>query len=62
MIDRVRFYTILDVSIEQLAMGLALLPLLVALTWYVSHPIHRRQLRARAGSDPRGDGRLVEAA
>jgi len=28
----------LDVSIQQLAAGLAILALLVALTWYVSHP------------------------
>ena len=39
-------YAILDVPIEQLAAGLAILPLLVALAWYVSHPAHRRRLSA----------------
>jgi hypothetical protein len=44
MVALANLYTILDVSIQQLAVGLAILPLLVALAWYVSHPIHRRQL------------------
>jgi hypothetical protein len=37
-------YEISDWSTKQLALGLVLLPLLVALAWYVSHPAHRRQL------------------
>jgi hypothetical protein len=55
-------YTILDVSIEQLAVGLAILPLLVALAWYVSHPVHRRHLSATVGPDARGDERVADAA
>jgi hypothetical protein len=39
-------YALSDWSIQQLAIGLAMLPLLVALAWYVSHPAHRRQLSA----------------
>ncbi len=62
MVALAHFYAILDVSIQQLALGLATLPLLVAVTWYVSRPDHRRQLQARAGFDPRGDGRIVDAA
>jgi len=46
MVALANLYTILDVSIQQLAVGLAILPLLVALAWYVSHPAHRRQLSA----------------
>jgi hypothetical protein len=46
MVALANLYTILDVSTQQLAVGLAMLALLVALTWYVSHPVHRRQLSA----------------
>ena len=46
MVALANLYTILDVSFQQLAVGLAILPSLVALTWYVSHPAHRRQLSA----------------
>jgi len=42
-------------SIQQLAIGLATLPLLVALAWYVSHPAHRRRLYA---ATPRLDVRV----
>jgi hypothetical protein len=37
-------YAISDWSIQQIAAGLVILPLLLALTWYVSHPVHRRRL------------------
>src|SRR5215469_10485735 len=37
-------YAILDISIQQLAIGLAILSCLIALAWYVSHPAHRRRL------------------
>jgi hypothetical protein len=59
MVALANLYTILDVSIQQLAVGLAILPSLVALAWYVSHPIHRRRLSATVGSDARGDERVV---
>jgi hypothetical protein len=36
-------YEISDWSTKELALGFVLLPLLVALAWYVSHPAHRRQ-------------------
>jgi hypothetical protein len=48
MVALANLYTILDVSIQQLAMGVAILPFLVALAWYVSHPAHRLQLSAAA--------------
>jgi hypothetical protein len=38
----------------QLAVGLAILPLLVALAWYVSHPLRRRQCQR-----PRANEALV---
>jgi len=66
MVALANLYTILDVSIQQLAVGLAILPLLVALAWYVSHPLHRRQLSA-ASRGPgarvrsRGDGSVAKA-
>jgi hypothetical protein len=44
MVALANLYTILDVSIQQLVMGLATLPLLVALAWYVSDPVHRSRL------------------
>jgi hypothetical protein len=37
-------WEISDWSTKQLALGLVLLPLFVALAWYVSHLAHRRQL------------------
>ena len=66
MVALADLYTILDVSIQQLAVGLAILPSLVALAWYVSHPVHRRQLSAvsrRPGARVRscGDGSLAKA-
>jgi hypothetical protein len=61
MVALANLYTILDVSIQQLAIGLAMLPSLVALAWYVSHPAHRRQLSATVGSDARRDERVVDA-
>ena len=54
MVTLANVYTILDVSIQQLAVGLAILLLLVALAWYVSWPAHRRQCRR-----PRADEALM---
>jgi hypothetical protein len=54
MVALANLYTLLDVSIQQLALGLAILALIVALTWYVSHPAHRLQCR-----QPRADEALV---
>jgi hypothetical protein len=75
MVALANLYTILDVSIQQLAIGLAILPLLVALAWYVSQPDHRRQLSAMPEQGRRdkalvllargrscGDGSLAKAA
>jgi hypothetical protein len=64
MIALANLYNMLDVSIQQLAAGVAILPLLVALTWYVSHPVHRRGLyaaRPRPGVRP-DDRQLKRAA
>jgi hypothetical protein len=58
-------YALSDWSIQQLAIGLAMLPLLVALAWYVSHPIHRRLLSAASrptGARARDDWKLNRAA
>jgi hypothetical protein len=57
-------YAISDWSIQQIAIGLAVLPLLVALVWYVSHPVHRRRLYA---ATPRSgvrvpDNRMLKSA
>jgi hypothetical protein len=65
MVTLANLYALSDWSIQQLALGLATLPLLVALAWYVSHPIHRRQLSAatrRLGTRarPRDDGSLAK--
>ena len=52
-------YVISDWSIQQIAIGLAMLPLLVALNWYVSHPVHRLQVLAasrRPGARDRSPG------
>jgi len=57
MVALENLYTILDVSIQQFAAGLAILPLLVGLAWYVSHPIHRRRLSA---ATPRPDVRIPD--
>jgi hypothetical protein len=65
MVALANLYTILDVSIQQLAVGLAILPPLVALAWYVSHPVHRRRLSAatrRPGVRARDDRALSRAA
>jgi hypothetical protein len=65
MVALANLYTILDVSIQQLAVGLAMLPPLVALAWYVSHPIHRRRLSAaipRSGIRVADDPTLKRAA
>jgi hypothetical protein len=62
MVALANLYTVLDVSIQQLAVGLAILASLVALAWYVSHPVHRRQLLATVGSDAGRDERVVDAA
>jgi hypothetical protein len=65
MVALANLYTILDVSIQQLAVGLAILPSLVALAWYVSHPIHRRRLSVaipRSGVRVADDRKLKRAA
>ena len=59
MVALANLYTILDVSTQQLAVGLAILPSLVALAWYVSHPAHRRHLSSKVGSDAHRDERVV---
>jgi hypothetical protein len=41
-------YAISDWSIQQLAIGVATFQLLVALNWYVSHPVHRARLSVAA--------------
>ena len=51
-------YAMSDWSIQQIAIGLAMLPLLLALAWYVSHPAHRRWLYAAI---PRPDVRVAKA-
>jgi len=60
MIALANLYALSDWSIQQIAIGLAMLPLLMALAWYVSHPDHRRSLYAdtsqpdvRVPSDPK---------
>jgi hypothetical protein len=55
MVTLANLYALSDWSIQQVAIGLAMLPLLVALARYVSHPAHRRQLStgARAEDRPR---------
>ena len=55
MVTLANLYALSDWSIQQLAIGLAMLPLLVALAWYVSHPAHRRWLYA---ATPRPDVRV----
>ena len=39
MVTLANLYALSDWSIQQLAIGLAMLPLLVGLAWYVSHPL-----------------------
>jgi hypothetical protein len=55
MITLADLYALSDWSIQQVAIGLAMLPFLVALAWYVSHPAHRRRLYA---ATPRPDVRV----
>jgi len=63
MVTLANLYALSDWSIEQIAIGLAMLPLLVALTWYVSHPAHRRKLFAAIPrSGVRDDRKLKRAA
>jgi hypothetical protein len=57
MVTLANLYALSDWSIQQLAIGLAILPLLVALAWYVSHPAHRRRLPA---ATPRQDVRVPD--
>jgi len=54
-------YVISGWSIQQIAIGLAMLPLLVALNWYVSHPVHRRLLLATTPRVP-DDRKMKRAA
>jgi len=46
MVTLANLYALSDWSIQQIAIGLAMLPMLVALTWYLSHRAHRRRLFA----------------
>jgi hypothetical protein len=57
MVTLANLYALSDWSIQQVTIGLAMLPLLVALTWYVSHPAHRRRLYA---ATPRPDARIPD--
>lgn len=66
MVALANLYTILDVSVQQLAVGLVIVPSMVALAWYVSHPAHRRQLSGRLSRPgtrvrSRGDESLAKA-
>jgi hypothetical protein len=65
MVTLAKLYRMLDLPIEQLAAGLVILTLLLALAWYVSHPIHRRRLSAaipRSGVRVADDRKLKRAA
>jgi hypothetical protein len=44
MVALANIYTLLDVSIQQFAVGLAILASLVALTWYVSRRVNMKSL------------------
>jgi len=46
-------YALSDWSIQQLAIGLAVLPLLVGLAWYGSQPAHRVQLMTATSAEER---------
>ena len=54
-------YAISDWSIQQIAIGLAMLPLLVALNWYISHPVHRPRLLATT-PDPAFASKAIKRA
>jgi hypothetical protein len=63
MVVLASLYTMLDVPIQQIAAGSVILPLLVALVWYVSHPAHRRKwFVARPRPGVRDDRKLKLAA
>jgi hypothetical protein len=63
MVTLANLYALSDWSIQQLAVRLAILPLLVALAWYVSHPVHRRRLfAAMPRPGVRDDRKLKRAA
>ena len=49
MVALANLYTILDVSIQQLAVGLAILALLVALAWYVKAEIRHTRPGVESG-------------
>jgi len=55
-------YAISDWSVQQIAIGVAVLPLLVALAWYVSHPAHRRRLFAAIPRSSVGNDRKLKRA
>jgi hypothetical protein len=46
MVAPANIYTLLDLSIQQFAVGLAFLASLVALTWYVSRRVNMKSLAA----------------
>jgi hypothetical protein len=56
MVILTNLYALSDWPIQQIAIGLAMLPFLLALAWYVSHPAHRRRLYA---ATPRPDVRVA---
>jgi hypothetical protein len=62
MVTLANLYALSDWSIQQIAIGLAMLPLLLALTWYVSHPAHRRSLYAATLGVRPEDRKLKRAA
>jgi hypothetical protein len=63
MVTLANFYTLSDWSIQQIAIGLAMLLFVVALAWYVSDPAHRRRLFAAIPrSGVRDDRKLKRAA
>jgi len=53
MVSLASLYALSDRSIQQLATALAVLPLLVALAWYVSRPAPRRRLLTGEGVEER---------
>jgi hypothetical protein len=62
MVTLANLYALSDWSVQQLAVGLAMLLLLVALAWYVSHPAHRRRLYAAIPRPGVRDDRTLKRA
>jgi hypothetical protein len=57
MVALANIYTLLDLSIQQIAVGLAILASLVALTWYVSR---RGNMKSLAASPIARESRYVD--